>query len=126
MPHVLIVEDDPVSSDLIELALLRCPGPGITFRSMRSVEEARIALASEEVFDAVITDVHLPGEDGLSLIACMRAMPARSGMPVIVTTSSREPEVRRRAESMGVRAFIQKPWSPTGLREAVHSLFNDT
>jgi two-component system chemotaxis response regulator CheY len=124
MPNVLIVEDDPVASDLLELVLLRLPG--VSVRILPSVEAARVALASEEKFDAVITDVHLPGEDGLSLIAWLREMPRRQGTPVIVTTSSREPSIRSRAEAMGVRAFIQKPWSASSLRDTVHSLFNET
>lgn len=122
MPRLLIVEDDPVSLEILELALLRIPG--VSVAAFSSVEDAQAALASDELFDAVITDVHLPGADGFSLVAMLRGMPGRSATPVVVATSSREPELRRRAEAMGVRAFLEKPWSANGLRDTVHSLFN--
>jgi len=119
----MVVEDDPVSSEMIEIALALMPG--ISIRACSSAEAARRAL-TEETVDAVITDVNLPGENGLALVELLRNTPKWSALPVIVTTSSREPEVRRRAEAMGVRAFLQKPWSPGSLRDTVHSLFNDT
>jgi len=122
MFRVLIVEDDAVASELLELALLRLPG--VSVRSLPSAEAARLVLATDEHFDALITDLHLPGEDGLALVESLRNMPGRSAVPVIMTTSSREPEVRRRAEQMGVRAFIEKPWSANRLRDTVHSIFN--
>jgi len=124
MPRLLLVEDDPITRDLMELALLRVPD--VSFASAGSVEAARILLAGGETIDALITDLHLPGEDGLALVRSLRAMPARRHLPVIVTTSSRDPEDRLQAEAMGVRAFIEKPWSAATLREAVHSLFNGT
>ncbi|MDZ4799331.1 MAG: response regulator [Bryobacteraceae bacterium] len=124
MRTVLIVEDDPVVSESLELALLILPG--IAVRSVSSVEQARDALSTDERFDAVITDVHLPGEDGLSLVASMLRMPARCNLPVVITTSSREPSIRRRAAEMGVKAFLEKPWSAKELRNTLHSLFDGT
>lgn len=124
MRTVLIVEDDPVVCESLELALMILPG--IAVRSVGSVEQAREALSSDDCFDAVITDVHLPGEDGLALVASMRGMPGRCNLPVIVTTSSREPSIRQRAAAMGVKAFLEKPWSAKELRNTVHSLFDGT
>jgi CheY-like chemotaxis protein len=124
MPTVLIVEDDPVVCESLELALLTLPG--IEVRSVSSAEQARTALDSPEHIDAVITDVHLPGEDGLSLVHALRTMPRRAGLPVIVTTSSREPSLRQRAADIGVNAFIEKPWSGVELRNAVQSLVHGT
>lgn len=124
MPTVLIVEDDPVVCESLELALLILPG--ISVRSVGSVEQARAALSTDERFDAVITDVHLPGEDGLALVASLRRMPGRCNLPVVITTSSREPSIRQQATAMGVKAFLQKPWSAKELRNTVHSLFDET
>lgn len=124
MPTVLIVEDDPVVCESLELALLTLPG--IEVRAVTSAEQARTALGSADPIHAVITDVHLPGEDGLSLVLALRTMPGRSATPVIVTTSSREPSIRQRAAAMGVNAFIEKPWSGAELRNTVQSLVHGT
>ncbi|MBC7928364.1 MAG: response regulator [Bryobacteraceae bacterium] len=124
MRTILVVEDDPNMAEMVELALLRVPG--VEVRCFPNVEQARARLASAEQFDVLITDVHLPGEDGLALVASVRAMPARCGLPVIVTTSSREPALRQRAEAMGVLLFLEKPWSAGRLCDTIHSLFNET
>jgi CheY-like chemotaxis protein len=74
----------------------------------------------------IITDVHLPGEDGLSLAAAIPGMPGRSNVPVVVVTSEAAEHVQHRASAAGVRAFLRKPWSASQLRETVNSILNAT
>src|SRR5437764_310934 len=124
MRRVLVVEDDAVVSEMLEIVLLGIPGS--TVSCLRTAEDARRVFAAGDSCDVLITDIHLPGEDGLSLVENVRSMPGRRELPVIVTTSSREPELRRRAESLGIHAFLEKPWSPAGLRNAVNSVLNGT
>jgi two-component system chemotaxis response regulator CheY len=124
MHNVLVIEDDAVVSEMLEIALLSIPECSVV--CLRSAEDARKRFASGDSVDVLITDVHLPGEDGLSLVEALRNTPERRGLPVIVTTSSREPALRQRAESLGVLAFLEKPWSLAGLRNAVHSVLNGT
>lgn len=118
----LIVEDDATCSDLLELVLLDIPN--LDVQIVETAAAARRALQSERAFDLVITDVNLRGEDGLSLVACMRTMPARRSTPVVVVTSSRDDEIEQRASGMGVRAFFRKPYSPSLLRNTVNSILN--
>jgi CheY-like chemotaxis protein len=124
MFNVLVVEDDAVAADLMELALLRIPG--LLVQTVHSAADAREALASDKHFSAVITDVHLPGEDGLSLAEGIRRIEGRSGVPVIVVTSSRDARIEQRARAAGVHAFLEKPWSAARLQDTVHSILNGT
>ena len=110
MHKVLVIEDDIVVSEMLEIALLSIPECYVV--CVRSAEDARRLLATGDACDVLITDIHLPGEDGLSLVETMRSNPDRKELPVIVMTSSREASLRQKAESLGVRAFLQKPWSP--------------
>lgn len=121
---VLVVEDNPVTAELLEMVLIRIPG--LLVETVRSAGEAREALASSRHFSAIITDVHLPGEDGISLAGSVRTMAGRTNVPVIVMTSSRESGLRERAEAAGAYAFIEKPWSAVQLRDTVNSLLNGT
>jgi CheY-like chemotaxis protein len=123
MFHVLVVEDDPIAADLMQLVLLRMPGLLVDW--VQNASKAREILASDKHFSAVITDVHLPGEDGLSLAASIPKIPGRAHVPVIVVTSSRDQTLRERASAAGVRAFLEKPWSAVALRNTVNSILNE-
>lgn len=118
----LIIEDDISCSDLIEMVLSSIPD--LSVQTVRNGIQARKHLASSRVYSLVITDFRLPGEDGLSLIQAIRAMPSRSGLPVLMVTSTTDLEVRRKAEAVGANGFFEKPFSPARLLEAVHSLLN--
>ena len=121
MYNVLLVEDDAVAADMVELALLRIPG--LLVHSVRNAADAREMLATGKSFAAVITDVNLPGEDGLSLAESIRK---ERPTPVIVVTSNRDRTLKQRAAAAGVHAFLEKPWSATELRHTVNSLLNGT
>ena len=124
MYNVLVVEDDPISADLMTMVLTRMPG--LLVDSVGTARHAREALATDKPYCMIITDVHLPGEDGLSLAQAIPAMPGRANVPVVVVTSEREDEVRHRARAAGVRALLRKPWSASQLRETVNSILNVT
>ena len=121
---VLVVEDDPVAADLMSLVLLRTPG--LMVHTAENARKAREMLESDQHYSAVITDIHLPGEDGLSLAAAIPHIPGRSNLPVVVVTSSRDNGLRVRAQEAGVRAFLSKPWSAVQLRDTVNSIINGT
>ena len=117
MRTVLVVEDDPNAAELMEIALLQTPD--VQVQCVHNADDARRALALREVhINAVITDVHLPGEDGLSLAGTIR------DIPVIVVTSSRDPVLREQAAAAGARAFLEKPWSAAHLRDTLNSVLN--
>jgi two-component system chemotaxis response regulator CheY len=124
MRTALIIEDDTTCAEMLEMILLGIPD--LSTRCAANAVEARRLLSSEEQYAIVITDVHLPGEDGLSIVESMRKMPTRAALPVLVTTSSSDAALRRRAGAAGVAAFIEKPYSPARMREAVNSILNGT
>ena len=124
MRTALIIEDDTACSEMLQLILAGIPG--LATRCASNALEARRLLSSDEQYDLVITDVHLPGEDGISLVESMRKMPERAALPVLVTTSSCDTEVRERASAAGIVGFIEKPYSPARMRKAVNSILNGT
>ncbi len=72
--HILYVEDNEDLRDSVAMAL---EGPGRAVRSCASGEEA-LALAQTQDFDVVITDVGLPGINGVDLArALVDAAPGR-------------------------------------------------
>jgi FixJ family two-component response regulator len=82
--------------------------------------EALLAWAGIAKMDCLITDLHMPGMDGLDLQRELR----RQGLkvPVILMTAYPTQEARDRAAALGVAAFIHKPTDPEALLEKVEEL----
>ena len=101
---VLVVDDDPL---IVEATVALLSGLGHTPHAAADIAGA---LPFSRRVDAVLADYRLAGdEDGLSLIAAMRAeMP---GLPALLITAEDNPAIRRRAAQMAV-AMLTKPASP--------------
>lgn len=84
--RVLLVDDDPA---WLDLASFHFEGRGLDITCARSAREAETWLQRER-FDAVITDVAMPGEDGWSFRRRMRTTPAGRRLPIALLSSSAE------------------------------------
>ena len=104
--RILIVEDDDAARSALE-RLLRAEG---FVTSSAADGEAALAEASRMLPDVVLTDLHMPGMDGLELCRRLRAM-AR-GLPVIVMTA--QADVESVIDSLRERAadYLLKPLQP--------------
>ncbi len=117
MSRVLVVEDDPHILRLISLWLRR---------HGHEVLEARNGLAALELtagqtVDVLISDINMPGLDGLELIdAVVRDGRIRRGI-VVLTNRWDHGDIRGRLAAQGVHV-LPKPFSPTGLSELVNRL----
>ena len=121
---ILIIEDDPGHARLIEIFLVEAG-----FSNERIVlgrgDEAADLLFEEGKFKGhprprpmvVFLDLNLPGLHGYSLLERMREKGVAEEMPVIVITSSADPDERNRAITKGADAFIAKPPSAQAIRD---------
>ena len=112
-PLIAIVDDDrAVREALCDLFQVE----GLTARTF---ESAAAFLAAERLdrFDCLITDVRMPGMDGLALQQHLRA--SGRSMPVIFLTSSTNEATRDRALRAGASAWFSKPLADGALLKAV-------
>jgi CheY-like chemotaxis protein len=122
--HVLVVDDDDDTLDalrhLLEQAGARVSTAGSAAAAFRSLEG--------EPPDVLLSDIGMPGEDGLSLIRRVRGLdPARGGrVPAAARTAYTQPADRDRAFSAGFQAFLAKPIDPRELAAAVARLAGRT
>src|SRR5882724_1625993 len=105
VPHVLIVDDD--------LALLRALPDALHLRmkelAVDTCDSAQTALdriASID-YDAIVTDIKMPGMDGLALLTEIRAL--RPHTPALLITGHGEHDLALQALRGGAYDFIQKP-----------------
>jgi two-component system, chemotaxis family, sensor kinase CheA len=117
---VVVVADDSVVSRMLEKGVLEAAG--------FEVRAAADGLEAWEILSAggcslLVSDVNMPGMDGLQLTARLRADARFRDFPVILVTSLDSPEDRARGVEVGADAYIVKStFSRNGLLEAVRRL----
>jgi CheY-like chemotaxis protein/DNA-directed RNA polymerase subunit RPC12/RpoP len=87
----------------------------------RGGQEA-FTLAQEWMPDLVVTDLLLPGMDGLTLCQRLKAHPRLSRTPVVLVTSLKNEEYRRQAEAAGIDLIQAKPIQADSFLESIHAL----
>ncbi len=101
---VWVVEDDRSMRWVLERALGQA---GFATRSFARGDEALRGLAGEQP-DAVVTDIRMPGADGLELLAAVRAQ--RPSLPVIVITAHSDLESAVKSYQGGAFEYLPKPF----------------
>jgi CheY-like chemotaxis protein len=103
---VLIVDDDPVVRKSFDRVL---SGKGYAVITAENGEEALHKLA-EEKYDAVYTDIRMPGMSGLEVAEEIKAR--QPWTPVVIITGYGTDDAEARAKAAGVANFLHKPLSP--------------
>ncbi len=116
MPHVLIADDDRS----VREALIAC------IKSLglepRGVDSGDAALPLLEACDLLISDVRMPGMDGMALLA--EARRRRPDLPVIMLTGHATVDLAVQAMRAGAANFIEKPFEIDDLEQAVRAALN--
>ena len=118
---VLVAEDHPINRQYLA-ALLESLGHRAHF-----VADGRDAVrtASEQRFDLVLMDLHMPEMDGIAATRAIRALPdpAAATVPIVALTADAFQETRERCLVAGMNDFLAKPVSPQDLAAALRRLF---
>ena len=103
--RILFVDDEKTAVDVMQLMLEKL-GYKVTGRTS-SIEALEAFRNKPDAFDLVITDMTMPNMTGKDLAKEM--MSIRSDIPIILCTGFSEKIDERRAEEMGISAFVMKP-----------------
>lgn len=113
---ILVIEDDSDSLELIAY-LLRAFGHQVTTASTGT---DGYKLAIEEKFDLIISDIQLPGMDGLELVSRLKARPQTRYTPIITVTALAMVGDREKLLAAGFDGYISKPLAPETLRVQIN------
>src|SRR6267154_1322911 len=116
MAHLLIVDDD--NNTLASLArAFRMAGHEATVcdNAARALE-----LVKSQAFDMMLSDVVMPGKDGLSLLADLRNLGI--SLPVVMISGQANIEMAVRATQLGAIDFLEKPLSTDKLLLTVENV----
>jgi PAS domain S-box-containing protein len=131
MPHhrscekglrILLAEDNPINMMLIR-ELLRRRGHRV---SEVTTGTAAVKAMEEESFDLLITDIHMPGMDGIEATRAIRAGEADAGRPrtpIVALTADALEAGKHSCKEAGMDGFLTKPVDPAELEEMFLMLF---
>jgi EAL domain-containing protein (putative c-di-GMP-specific phosphodiesterase class I) len=111
-PRVLVVDDDP---DLLELYGRALAGCGLEVETAPDGRSAEALLGG--AFDAIVSDVHMPGLDGVQLLRAVRERDL--DVPVLLNTADPGTESAIQAVELGALRYLVKPVPVRTLRDAV-------
>jgi PAS domain S-box-containing protein len=119
---ILLAEDNPINA-LLTRELLRRRGHEV--KEVASGESA-IAVMAEERFDLVLTDIHMPGLDGIEAARRIRADEIAKGRPrtpIVALTADVLETGKRACQEAGMDGFLSKPVDPPELDSMLAELF---
>ena len=118
-PLVLVVEDDSKAGDLLTQHLNRA---GYRVARASNGDQA-IALARNLRPDGITLDVLLPDQDGLKILAQLKALPETQAIPVVIVSISEDREL---GFSLGAVDWQVKPVNPDDFLASVRRALNGT
>src|SRR5262245_58881265 len=119
---ILVVDDEPAIQDILTWSL---EAEGYNVATAASGEEALTRFAEQD-FDVIVTDIVMPGLNGLDLLERSRVLNPRAS--VIVMTAYAALETAITALRRGASDYLEKPFSIEVLKERVQRLlqYRDT
>jgi CheY-like chemotaxis protein len=116
--HILIVEDTKSLGETIA-DLLRMEGFVV---SLAMNGEAAIDFITNNSPDLIITDLVMPGINGIEFIEFVRSDARYKHIPVILLTAQTGSENRSAGEKAGANAFLEKPFDEDDLLDSIQRL----
>ncbi|MGH9717091.1 MAG: response regulator [Candidatus Acidiferrales bacterium] len=117
---VLVVDDNQTNRvTLVEMLSRWGMQPQAVASGVAALHAIETAHRANAPFHLAITDMQMPEMDGLEFIAKMRKNAASAPLPVILLSSSVQPEEALQARELAIAAYLTKPVQPTELLDAI-------
>ncbi len=116
MKNVLIVEDSKAIRSMIRVALEEAGDffaveAGNGFEALKTLPSKR--------FDLIITDINMPDINGLELIGYVKGNPTYQGIPLVIVSTEKSDEDKKRGMALGAAGYIVKPFKKEELVSVV-------
>lgn len=121
-PHVFVVDDEP---DLRELLSEALTADGYTVTTFPD-GESLFSGFGDDLPDAILLDINMPGMSGWDVIERLRADPTTAEIPVIAVTARGGGGIERSAQDgLGFASFVRKPFRLDELTAALERSIGD-
>lgn len=117
--RVMVVDDMSTSRGLITQAL-----DGFGVRQIESSADGPSALEKLAAWPVhlVISDMNMPGMNGLELLQALRKTPATQKVGFLLITGKADRQIIETGQKLGMNNFLPKPFQPTDLRTAIEAI----
>jgi two-component system chemotaxis response regulator CheY len=116
MKTILIVEDSATTRALIR-AVIEEMNDYETMEASSGFEALKV-LPSREL-DLIITDINMPDINGLELINFIRQNDSYKHLPIIIVSTEKSEEDKKRGMALGASAYITKPFKSFELQDVI-------
>jgi two-component system chemotaxis response regulator CheY len=123
MKNVLVVEDSKAIRSMIRVSLEEAGGffaveAGNGFEALKTLPTRR--------FDLIITDINMPDINGLELIGYVKSNPTYQDIPLIIVSTEKSEEDKKRGISLGASGYVVKPFRKEELMAMVTKVLEAT
>ena len=115
MKKVLVVEDDSPLCWLLETIMRNKYEVTVVNNGL----DAWSLLSERNIPDVIISDLAMPGLDGIELLENLSESGLFKNIPVIILSGDEEPAKRKRCLDLGAFSFVIKPFEPRLLLDEV-------
>jgi len=113
---ILIVEDSATTRALIR-AVIDEIGEFETIEASSGFEALK--MLPQQEYDLIITDINMPDINGLELISFVRNNPRFTHLPIVIVSTERSEEDKKRGMALGASAYVTKPFKSFELQEII-------
>lgn len=117
MKKILLVEDSSTTRSLIKAVIEDLGDDFDTCEATTGFEALK--LLPSETFDLIITDINMPDINGLELINFVKKNDTYSHIPMIIVSTERTEEDRKRGIALGADEYVTKPFETDDLQETI-------
>lgn len=117
--RIMVVDDMSTSRGLITQALDEC---GIS--QVESTADGMNALKRIAIWPVhlVISDMNMPGMNGLQLLQSLRTNPKTKGIGFLLITGKADRQIIEAGKQLGMNNFLAKPFQPIDLIRAIEAV----
>jgi len=113
---ILIVEDSATTRALIR-AVIDEIGEFDTVEASSGFEALK--MLPQQEYDLIITDINMPDINGLELISFVRSNPRFTHLPIVIVSTERSEEDKKRGMALGATAYVTKPFKSNELQDII-------
>jgi two-component system chemotaxis response regulator CheY len=122
--NILIVDDSRTVHGVITKTLELAQIPYDNLLHGFNGEEG-LSILNEHDVDLIFSDIHMPKMDGEEMISRIYQTENLKNIPIVIISTEGSKVRIDNLKSMGVKAFLRKPFTPESLKETVDSVMGE-
>ena len=116
---VMLIDDAVSTRGLLNMTLSNA---GYDVFEAGDGKEAMQKLSGKRDIHLFIIDLYMPNMDGMELIKTLKASPQYKFVPIVVLTKEDSPEMKRKGQAAGAKAWIVKPFKPKTILDVIKKI----